>query len=105
MKYDITCDHCGTTEEIRLPWQDYDEGKFPPCPACQRRMRRVWTNAARLDFQSKGRFGFVTRNMGDEPVLVHDYKDMQAKLKSRGLHVAEPSREDLYIQRHMGDRK
>lgn len=102
-RYGIVCDECGYEDEILMPMRLWSSDKIPLCDRCGEQMRRLWDNGGRIAFQSKGKFGFVTKNMGDGPQYVHDYNDLQKKLKARGLHVSEPDRELSYRAKHMKD--
>jgi len=102
--YGFVCDDCETQDELILQsCKDYVEDIFPTCTACGKKMRRDWRNGGRITHQSKGRFGFVTQNMGDGAQYVHDYNDLQKKLKTRGLHVAEHDSETMYRAKHLKD--
>lgn len=99
----MICDECKVEDELILAsWKEYRVETFPVC-SCGRRMRRDWSGGGRITHQSKGRFGFVTQNMGDGPQRVDDYQDLQRKLKARGLHVAEPTAESNYFDKHCRD--
>lgn len=102
--YGFLCDKCGTEDEIVLQsCKSYSDEVFPACVRCGDKMRRDWRGGGRITHQSKGRFGFVTNNMGDGPQYVHDYNDLQRKLKSRGLHITENDSETMYTAKHLKD--
>jgi predicted nucleic acid-binding Zn ribbon protein len=102
-RYGIICDSCNYEDELFMPMRLWSKDAIGLCPKCGEPMRRDWQDGGKIDVQSKGRFGFVTNNMGDGPQYVHDYGDLKKKLKARGLHVTETDREIAYRGKHMKD--
>lgn len=108
MRYGIICDGCNYEDDVFYPMREWTGSpeQVGFCPQCGETMRRSWSKeGGRITHQSKGRFGFVTNNMGDGPQYVHDYNDLQRKLKARGLHIAETDRELDYRAKHVKDLK